>query len=164
MVHSRLVALNAAGKGEPQSKHLGLMLQLGYECVQNGALAVVNFFNVYFGYCGNECKLSQATILRITMKNNNLFALKERKNSRKSSLAAAIGLKLSLIELLWQVEVFLIKINWFRRKKSCRIKLVKLVYYLWYDGTKLSQVLGFQFQVSRSFSRSSPQGVAVYPC
>ena len=58
MVHSRLVALNAAVKGEPQSKHLGQMLQLGYECVQNGAWAVVNFFNVYFGYSGNECKLS----------------------------------------------------------------------------------------------------------
>ena len=44
MVHSRLVALNAAGKGEPQSKHHGLiMLQLGYESVQNGASALVNF-------------------------------------------------------------------------------------------------------------------------
>ena len=52
MVHSRLVALNSAGKGEPPSKHLGLMKQLGYECVQNGAWAVVYFFKVYFGYSG----------------------------------------------------------------------------------------------------------------
>ena len=52
MVHSRLVALNAAGKGDPQSKHHGLMLQLGYESVQNGASAIVNFFQVYFGYSG----------------------------------------------------------------------------------------------------------------
>ena len=58
MVHSRLVALNSAGKGEPPSRHHGLMLQLGYESVQNGASALVNFINVYFGYSGNECKLS----------------------------------------------------------------------------------------------------------
>ena len=43
VVHSRLVALNAAGKGEPPSKRHGLMLQLGYESVQNGASALVNF-------------------------------------------------------------------------------------------------------------------------